>query len=291
MTPADRAELGRLAALTESAMSAELDRRAGGSARLRAAMRHAVDAGGKRLRPTLCLAAAAAVDPAADARRAAVALELVHTYSLIHDDLPCMDDADLRRGRPTVHRAFDEATAVLAGDALLALAFELAADHPGETARELTATLARACGPAELVGGQMEDTLGTAGPATPERLDAIQRGKTAALIGASLEMGAIVAAASPAARASLRRAGLALGVAFQIADDLLDLEGDPAVMGKPAGADAAGGKLTYHGLHGAGAARARVAELTAACLGDLRSSSARTGFLEALATSLIDRKR
>lgn len=291
MTPSDRTELARLVALTEEAMSAELERRSGASDRLRAAMRHAANAGGKRLRPVLCLAASAAIDPSADARRAAVAVELVHTYSLIHDDLPCMDDADLRRGKPTVHRAFDEATAVLAGDALLALAFELAADHPAEVARDLTATLARASGPAELVGGQMEDTLGLRGPATAARLDAIQAGKTAAMIAASLEMGGIVASANPAARASFRRAGTALGVAFQIADDLLDVEGDPAVVGKPTGGDAAGGKLTYHGMHGVSSARARVAELTATCLDALRSSGAKTGFLEALATSLVDRKR
>lgn len=291
MTPADRAELARLVALAEAAMADELDRRSGGSGRLASAMRHAVQAGGKRLRPALCLAAAAAVDPSADARRAAAAIEFVHTYSLIHDDLPCMDDADLRRGKPTVHRAFDEATAVLAGDALLALAFELAADHPADTARELAATLARASGPAELVGGQMEDTLGLGGPATLERLDAIQRGKTAAMMAAALEMGAIVARATPSGRASLREAGLALGVAFQVADDLLDLEGDPAVVGKPTGADAVRAKLTYHGLRGVEAARARVATLTADCLGHLRASGAKVDFLAALATSLVDRKR
>lgn len=290
MTPAERADLARLVAAAEAAMTEGLRRAEGTSERLALAMRHAVNAGGKRLRPVLCLAAAEALDPAADAGRAAAALEFVHTYSLIHDDLPCMDDAATRRGKPTVHRAFDEATAVLAGDALLALAFELTADHPAATARELTLTLARASGPAELVGGQMEDTLGLRGPANAGRLDVIQRGKTAAMIAAALEMGAIAAGAAPDTRSAFRRAGLALGVAFQIADDLLDLEGDPDVVGKPTGSDAGRGKLTYHGLHGVEAARARVAELTESCRRELRGSGARTGFLEALAASLIDRR-
>lgn len=290
MTAAERAELDRLVGVAESAIAEALAGSAVPSPRLGAAMRHAFDAGGKRLRPVLCLAAAASVDPAADARRAAAALELVHTYSLIHDDLPCMDNADLRRGKPTVHRAFDEAAAVLAGDALLALAFELTANHPAETARDLTLVLARASGPAWLVGGQMEDTLGLLGPASAGRLDAIQRGKTAAMIAAALEMGAVVARAGQAAREAFREAGLSLGVAFQIADDLLDLEGDPSVVGKPTGADAARGKLTYHGLHGVEAARARVRELTEACRSRLRATGGRTAFLEALAGSLIDRR-
>ena len=290
MTAAERAELARLVGVADAALAEALARSSGTSSRLESAMRHAVNAGGKRLRPVLCLAAAASIDAGADARRAAAALELVHTYSLIHDDLPCMDDADLRRGKPTVHRAFDEAAAVLAGDALLSLAFELTADHPAEAARELTLILARASGPAQLVGGQMEDTLGLLGPASAERLDAIQRGKTAAMIAAALEMGAVAAGAGQGARAAFRQAGLSLGVAFQIADDLLDLEGDPSVVGKPTGADAARGKLTYHGLHGVEAARAKVRELTEACRSSLRATGGRTAFLEALAGSLIDRR-
>jgi geranylgeranyl pyrophosphate synthase len=290
MTAAERAELARLVGVADTALAEALARSSGTSSRLESAMRHAVNAGGKRLRPVLCLAAAASIDTGADARRAAAALELVHTYSLIHDDLPCMDDADLRRGKPTVHRAFDEAAAVLAGDALLSLAFELTADHPAEAARELTLILARASGPAQLVGGQMEDTLGLLGPASAERLDAIQRGKTAAMIAAALEMGAVAAGAGQGARAAFREAGLSLGVAFQIADDLLDLEGDPSVVGKPTGADAARGKLTYHGLHGVEAARAKVRELTEACRSSLRATGGRTAFLEALAGSLIDRR-
>ena len=205
MTPSHLAELARLVALTEQAVDQLIPKADARPARLHAAMRHAMLAGGKRLRPVLCLAAARAFDPATDARAAAVALECVHTYSLVHDDLPCMDDSDLRRGRPTVHKAFDEATALLAGDALLALAFRLTATYPGETARELTAVLAEAAGSGLLVGGQMEDILGLGTPATAERLDFIHRGKTAAMIAASLSMGGIVGGADARSRAELRR--------------------------------------------------------------------------------------
>lgn len=291
MTPAHAETRARLLALAEAALRRHAPRAAEVSARLDDAMRHALGAGGKRLRPLLCLAAAEAVRPGAaeEAGRAAAALECVHTYSLIHDDLPCMDDADTRRGLPTVHRAFDEATAVLAGDALLAHAFALTADHAPELARDLTGLLARAAGPSALVGGQMEDTLGRRGPATEARLDALQRGKTAAMISAALAMGARVGGrADPAA---FWDAGQSLGVAFQVADDLLDLEGDPALLGKPAGADAAQGKLTYHGLRGPEAARTRVVELTDDACRRLAASGAEVGFLAALARSLVDRRR
>jgi len=294
MTPEHQAEHKRLVALAEQALD-ELTPKAGERpARLHAAMRHALEAGGKRLRPVLCLATARAVDPSADARRAAVALECVHTYSLIHDDLPCMDDSDLRRGRPTVHKAFDDATALLAGDALLALAFRLTADHPPAIARELTAILAEAAGSHRLVGGQMEDILGLAEPATAERLDFIHRGKTAAMLAASLEMGAVAAGADAATRRRLAAAGDHLGLAFQIADDLLDLEGDAAVLGKPTGADAANGKLTYPGLHGVDAARARLASLTDSAIAEIDGAGlgdGRAAFLKALALSLVGRKR
>jgi len=294
MTPEQQAEHTRLVALAEQAVDELTPRATERPARLHAAMRHALGAGGKRLRPVLCLASAHAVDPSSDARRAAVALECVHTYSLIHDDLPCMDDSDLRRGRPTVHKAFDDATALLAGDALLALAFQLTADHPAEVARELTAVLAAAAGSRRLVGGQMEDILGLGSAATPERLDFIHRGKTAAMLAASLEMGAIAAGADTRARRGLSAAGEHLGVAFQIADDLLDLEGDAAVLGKPTGADAANGKLTYPGLHGVEAARAKLADLTDAAIAEIAGcglSADRTAFLKALALSLVGRRR
>ncbi len=291
MNDAQRAEHARLLALADEALRRHAPRAAEVSPRLDAAMRHALEAGGKRLRPVLCLAAAEAVRPGAaeEALRAAAALECVHTYSLIHDDLPCMDDAPTRRGKPTVHVAYDEATAVLAGDGLLAHAFILTADHEAALGRDLTALLAAAAGPSRLVGGQMEDTLGLAGAATRARLDAIQRGKTAAMIAASLLMGARVAGHRDTG--ALAEAGDALGRAFQVADDLLDLEGDAALLGKPAGADAAKGKLTLHGLTNPAEARAAVAGLTETFVRGLGAAGLRPDFLAALGRSLVDRRR
>lgn len=290
MTPVQLLERQRLLTQTEAALTRYLPQAAAVSPQLDAAMRHALHAGGKRLRPLLCLAAAEAVRPGAapEAERAAIALECIHTYSLIHDDLPCMDNADTRRGQPTVHRIYDEATAVLAGDALLAHAFALTADHTPELARDLTRLLAQAAGPTALVGGQMEDTLGDRGPATAERLAAIQRGKTAAMLSAALAMGARVGGST---RTEIFwEAGQTLGVAFQIADDLLDLEGDAHQLGKPIGSDAALGKLTYHSLHGVEAARAQVVALTHSTCNALERSGAAVDLLVALVKSLIDRK-
>jgi geranylgeranyl diphosphate synthase type II len=195
--------------------------------RLRAAMSHAVFPGGKRLRPALCLAAAEAV--AAPAERAlpmAVAVELIHSYSLVHDDLPCMDDDDLRRGRPTVHRAFDEATAVLAGDALLTLAFERLAVGADASPAPLRAVaeLARAAGAAGLVGGQVDDLAFRDGDRFV--VESIHARKSAALIAAALVGGAALGGAGEDDLAALGRCGHALGVAFQIADDLLDADED-----------------------------------------------------------------
>jgi geranylgeranyl diphosphate synthase type II len=207
-------------------------------ARLASAMRYSVLGGGKRLRPLLCLLAAEAcgADPAL-AMPAACALEMVHTYSLIHDDLPAMDDDDLRRGRPTCHKAFDEATAVLAGDALLTLAFEVIATHvrPAEAAIGCVRALAEASGPIGMVGGQMADLQAEGRPdGTLDALEAIHRRKTGALLRASLRMGAIVAGADEASLQALDVYGHAVGLAFQIIDDLLDVEGDEAKLGKRA---------------------------------------------------------
>jgi geranylgeranyl pyrophosphate synthase len=192
---------------------------------LQAAMRHLVFPGGKRLRPAFAFAAAEAVGaPPERALAAATAVELVHCYSLIHDDLPCMDDDDERRGRPTVHVAYGEATAVLAGDALLALAFEVLAAEQGEPARVLAAlrALAEAAGPHHLVGGQHDDLHSERARATPEAVLGVHRRKTAALIGAALVGGACLAGADDGALQRLSRFGVRMGVAFQIADDLLD---------------------------------------------------------------------
>lgn len=227
--------------------------------RLYQAMRYAAVGGGKRLRPLLTIAASGLFGVAREsAIRAGLAVECVHVHSLIHDDLPCMDDDDLRRGKPTVHRAYDEATAVLAGDALLALAFEILGDPAmpvsGDTRAELVCELARAAGAGGMAGGQMLDLF----PAEALDLDSItrlQRLKTGALIGWCVEAGAIMGQASAEARTSLRGYAHCLGLAFQIADDLLDHEGDEARVGKKLRKDDAQGKVTFVTMLGVERAR------------------------------------
>lgn len=260
-------------------------------ARLHEAMRYSLEAGGKRLRPVLCLAAAAAFDPRADAAHAATALECVHTYSLIHDDLPCMDDSDLRRGRPSCHVSFDEATALLAGDALQPLAFELlatgyAADPALATA--LVRELAVSAGSTLLVGGQTEDIDGQENDA--DRIEFILRGKTAAMLSASFAMGALVGGATAAEVEHFRRAGRAAGIAFQLVDDLLDLTADAAELGKPVRADAENGKSTYADMHGLGATKERIEALTIETVGHLRATKGDTAFLVELVRRMAARR-
>jgi len=242
--------------------------------RLHAAMRYSLQAGGKRLRPVLVLAAADVFASAGSAPQsnsenhksktpdplpAAVALECLHTYSLIHDDLPCMDNDDLRRGRPTAHRQFDEATALLAGDALLTLAFQLIGRHYAgtpELCAALTREMAEAAGSEHLIGGQMEDLLAEKkADATAAELEFIHQNKTAAMITAALLAGGLCGGATPVQLAALQRAGRHLGLAFQIVDDILDATADTATLGKTAGKDARAGKTTYVSLHGLDAAR------------------------------------
>ena len=229
------------------------------------AMRYAVR-GGKRLRGFLVLEGARMLGvPEARAVSAAAAIEALHAYSLVHDDLPCMDDDDLRRGQPTVHRKWDEATAVLAGDALQTLAFELLCDPAlgsAEVRMELVSGLARASGIDGMVLGQALDIAAeTAGRVlTLDEITALQAGKTGALIGFAAEAGAVIAGAD---RAPLRRYAAALGLAFQIADDILDVTGDEAKTGKRVGKDADAGKATFVSLLGLDGARARAAELVA----------------------------
>ena len=262
-------------------------------ARLHEAMRYSLEAGGKRLRPVLCLASAAAFTPQADASHAATALECIHTYSLIHDDLPCMDDSDLRRGRPSCHKSFDEATALLAGDALQPLAFELLAT--GYAAKPTLATalvreLAMAAGSQLLVGGQTEDMGGLAAGATDDRLQFILLGKTAAMLSASFAMGAMVGGASAADVEQFRRAGRAAGIAFQLVDDLLDLTADAAQLGKPVGADAENGKSTYTAMHGVSATKQRIEALTIETVGHLRATQGDTAFLVELVRRMAARR-
>jgi len=243
--------------------------------RLVEAMRYAILGGGKRLRPFLVVETARAFGvEGVGPRRVGAAIECLHGYSLIHDDLPAMDDDDLRRGRPTVHRAFDEATAILAGDALLTLAFEIlaapltAAD--GGVRAALCAGLARASGLAGMVGGQMLDLAAERAPEPLERaaIAELQALKTGALLSFSVEAGGTIAGAPDSARPLLKRYGDALGAAFQIADDLLDAEGDAATLGKRVGNDAGRNKATFVAALGLAGARAQrdalVAEAIAA---------------------------
>jgi farnesyl diphosphate synthase len=236
--------------------------------RLIEAMRYATLGGGKRLRPFLVVETARALGRTdRGPRRAGAAIECVHTYSLIHDDLPAMDDDDLRRGRPTAHRAFDEATAILAGDALHTLAFEILADPRTDPDAEirvrLSAGLARAAGLAGMVGGQMLDIEAETAPASfsREKIAGLQAMKTGALLRFSVEAGARLAGASPASGAALSAYGRAVGAAFQVADDLLDAEGDTATLGKRAGKDAGRRKATLVAALGLDGARRELARL------------------------------
>jgi len=270
-------------------------------ARLHAAMRYSLEAGGKRLRPVLLLATAELFGRADDsALPAAVALECVHTYSLIHDDLPCMDNDDLRRGRPTAHKAFDEATALLAGDALLTHAFGLLATAYAATpalAHALVSELADAAGSRRLIGGQMEDILAEKNSAaTAGDLEFIHLNKTAAMIEAAMVMGGHLGLGSPpdtAARdatlAVLRRVGRHLGLAFQITDDVLDATGDSATLGKTAGKDAKAGKTTWVSLHGLDAARRMAGEHSRAAREALASAPGDTTFLRGLIDAMLAR--
>ena len=248
------------------------------SAPLFEAIRHAAIGGGKRLRPLLACASAEMFGvPRERGLRAGLAVECIHVHSLIHDDLPCMDDDDMRRGKPSVHVAFDEATAVLAGDSLLALAFEVVADprtHPdGERRAELAVELARAAGPAGMAGGQMLD-LSLSGPTDIEAVARLQRLKTGALIAWSVDAGAILGGASSQARRSLRGYAQSVGLAFQIADDLLDHGGDEAKAGKRLRKDEEQGKTNYVILLGADGARQQAEALVEQALDHLRSVDA-----------------
>jgi geranylgeranyl diphosphate synthase, type II len=228
---------------------------------LHRAMRYAVFGGGKRIRPILARTACeVAGSDSALVLEASCALELIHTYSLVHDDLPALDNDDLRRGRPTVHVAFDEPMAILVGDALLTEAFSVLARFPeGEHCAARRAdgcrVVAAAVGSAGMVGGQVEDLEATGGPPDALRLDRVHRAKTGALLAASVELGAVVAGAGPEERERFRGFGQDLGLLFQIADDILDVMGTAESLGKTAGKDEAAGKLTYPSVYGLEAAR------------------------------------
>ena len=278
-------------------VDAELDRcieQNSASGRLQEAMRYSALGGGKRIRPALCLAAAKALGQSGDqALIPACAVELVHAYSLIHDDLPAMDDDELRRGRPTTHIAFDEATAILAGDALQALAFGWLAEAPGlsEHARlAMVRELAGASGHRGMVGGQAIDLESVGKTLALSQLETMHRYKTGALIEASVRIGAITApSVSEQALASLTRYAKALGLAFQVQDDLLDVEGDTEVIGKPQGSDAARSKPTYPALLGVVGAREHLADLLETAQKSLREFGPEADPLRAMADYVVAR--
>ncbi|HHX97863.1 MAG: polyprenyl synthetase family protein [Kiritimatiellia bacterium] len=275
-------------------IEAELDRRVPPAdtrpATLHAAMRHSLFAGGKRLRPILCAAAATACGaPREAALLPAAAIECLHTYTLIHDDLPCMDDDDLRRGVPTCHKVYGEAIALLAGDALQALAFQLAAQTP-VAALEIVRELAAAAGSQAVVGGQVEDMLSEGQPPDAERLRYIQQHKTGDLLVCAVRMGVLAAGGTPAALAAATTYGQAIGEAFQIADDILDATATTAQLGKTAGSDAAREKNTAVSVYGLDGARALLQERVEQALAALADFPGDTAPLAALARHIATRK-
>ncbi|MBD3873810.1 polyprenyl synthetase family protein [Pseudomonas kunmingensis] len=265
--------------------------------RLYQAMRYSVMNGGKRVRPLLVYAACEALNgDKADADGAACAVELIHAYSLVHDDLPAMDDDDLRRGQPTTHKAFDEACAILAGDGLQSLAFEAmaeAAHNPLDATLRLRmfAVLARAAGPAGMVGGQAID-LGSVGlKLDRDALELMHRHKTGALIEASVQLGALASGHADADNlASLSQYARAIGLAFQVQDDILDVESDTATLGKHQGADIARDKPTYPALLGMDAAKAYALELRDQALHALRPFDTAAEPLRELARYIVERR-
>lgn len=278
----------------EAALQAQLPEPDAQQPRLARAMAYSLSNGGKRIRPTLVYASAAALgqplSPALDS--VAVALECIHAYSLIHDDLPAMDDDDLRRGQPSCHIAFDEATAILAGDALQSLAFECLAEAPDlnpEQRLALVSELARASGAQGMVLGQAIDLGAVQCELSLEDLERMHRHKTGALIGASVTMAALACNADPAQTASLKQFALAVGLAFQVQDDILDVIADTDTLGKRQGADSARQKPTYVSLLGLDGAKAKTQELLATALGALTTFGAGADPLRHLAHYIVER--
>lgn len=286
--------LERIAADIDSAFDALLPVPDDARARLYEAMRYSTIGGGKRLRPLLLTATSEmfAVDRAT-AVRAACAVEAVHSYSLIHDDLPCMDDDALRHGKPTLHLAYDEATAVLAGDALQAFAFELLSDpatfSDPFTRAELVQVLARSAGPAGMVGGQAMDIAAETAAFDLQAVTRLQQLKTGTLLDASVEMGAILGRVPVEGRRQLRGYAHSIGLAFQIADDLLDHEGEAGKAGKALRKDAAAGKATFVSLLGAERAREQARMLVDQAIAHLASHGAEADLLRAIARYIVER--
>jgi farnesyl diphosphate synthase len=293
------ADLSAAMVETAEAVQAALDRLIPESrqreARLTDAMRHGTLNGGKRLRPFLVMRSADLFGVHPDcALHVATAVELVHCYSLVHDDLPAMDDADTRRGRPSVHKAFDDATAILAGDGLLTLAFEVLASpqtHEDPHVRcRLVADLAKAAGPHGMVGGQMLDLIAETTTLDLGEITRLQRLKTGAMIGFSCEAGATLGKADPPHRHALAAYAHDLGLAFQIVDDLLDAEGEAGVAGKPVGRDAEQGKATFVSLLGIARARDQARLLADQAARHLEMFGPRAEMLRAVAQFVVERK-
>ena len=282
----------RLAARVDAALDRFLPGETTPPEELHRAMRYSVLAGGKRLRPVLCLAAGRMVGGRAGALMpAACAVEMVHTYSLIHDDLPAMDDDDYRRGKPTSHKVFGEALAILAGDALLTLAFETIARRTKDAAvaARLCGELSRGAGTKGMVGGQVFDILGEGKKPDARLVEEIHRRKTAALIRASVRMGAIAGGASERETRDLTRFGEALGLLFQITDDILDEVGDQGKVGKRLHKDAARGKQTYPRVHGIENSRAVAARLAAKAESVVLNYGERAGILREIPRFILER--
>ncbi len=266
--------------------------------RIVAAMKYSLMAGGKRLRPVLCVAAAEAVggEPT-DALPAAGALEMVHTYSLIHDDLPAMDDDELRRGKPTCHVAFDEATAILAGDALLTLAFQILSSVEISNSSHAAAwlkvirTIACAAGYGGMIQGQMLDISSEGRTLSMAELESMHHLKTGALIAASLRCGAIIGGANEEQLTALERYAQNVGLAFQVADDILNVEGDPELMGKAVGTDQLREKSTYPSILGLNESKELAHNLVRKALQAIENFDNKSDALRAIATYIIERKR
>lgn len=258
-----------------------------------AAIRYSLLGGGKRFRGILCLAAYRAAGGAGDATGLAAAIEIVHAYSLVHDDLPCMDDDDMRRGRPTVHRVYGARTATVAGVAMVPLAARTASRAAAELSRakprRVVTELMKAAGAGGMIGGQLNDLEGEAKPLSLEELEQIHRGKTGALVSASALLGGVGAGASESAIEALAKYGADLGLAFQIADDVLDVTGTTEALGKTAGRDAALRKSTYPALLGVDGARQRAEALVADGCAELERVGLLTPVLESIAHFVVRR--
>ena len=300
MIAALEAYLTERRAVVEAALARQLDQLAPRTPpTLLEAMRYSLLAGGKRLRPVLVLASCEAVGGVVEtALDTACAVEMIHTYSLVHDDLPAMDDDDFRRGRPTCHKAYGEAVAILAGDALLTEAFRVIASpavstgaHSSATLVEVVGEVARAAGAQGMVGGQVMDIEATGRRVTLEHLEALHHGKTGALLLASVRAGALLGGATRDQLERLTAYGRALGLAFQIVDDVLDITADLATLGKDPGSDREAGKTTFVDLLGVDGARARATQVMAEGIAALASLGTAARHLEALGRYTVERDR